>query len=356
MARMQKLCFIEKPKDSPRPDIIRPLLLWEDDNTLVIGWADTIKIVRVSTIRTQANDTATKVVVEIIATLTLNYYISGIAPYANALVVLAYMSSPLLVNSPIMVDGAQRGLAGKTTGSLQQAAERPEVRIVTWKGELLAVDALPVKGYEDCRASDYSLVHLPFSGSCVAGAQWAEGDEPLFYIVAPRDVVLARPRNAEDHVDWLLERGLHDKALMAVESTPTFELDKLDKVGGKYLDHLFVARKYAQAASLCPKLLRGSPSEWEKWIFRFSQLYQLHVVAPYVPTASPRLNLTVYKMILESFVLRASDHRLLLTLVQKWPTDVYSVPALIDFAIGRLGSSRKKNALLMLPDQHVEFC
>lgn len=32
------------------------------------------------------------------------------------------------------------------------------------------------------------------SGSSFAGGQWKDGDEPLYYIVSPKDVVIARPR------------------------------------------------------------------------------------------------------------------------------------------------------------------
>jgi len=109
---------------------------------------------------------------------------------------------------------------------MQGTAQRPEVRIVTWKNEELTTDALPVHGFEHYKAKDYALAHAPFSGlisflhvwpslffeasdahynslgllvylyvgSSYAGGQWAEGDEPLYYIVSPKDVVIARPR------------------------------------------------------------------------------------------------------------------------------------------------------------------
>lgn len=32
-------------------------------------------------------------------------------------------------------------------------------------------------------------------GSSYAGGQWAEGDEPLYYIVSPKDAVIAKPRS-----------------------------------------------------------------------------------------------------------------------------------------------------------------
>lgn len=37
------------------------------------------------------------------------------------------------------------------------------------------------------------------------------------------------------------------------------------QVGSRYLDHLIVERKYSEAASLCPKLLRGSAPAWERY-------------------------------------------------------------------------------------------
>jgi hypothetical protein len=68
------------------------------------------------------------------------------------------------------------------------------VRIVTLKNEELATDALSIHGYEHYKAKDYVLAHAPFTGSSIAGGQWAAGDEPLYYIVSPKDVVVAKPR------------------------------------------------------------------------------------------------------------------------------------------------------------------
>lgn len=47
---------------------------------------------------------------------------------------------------------------------MQGTAQRPEVRIVTWKNEELTTDALPVHGYEHYKAKDYVLAHAPFTG------------------------------------------------------------------------------------------------------------------------------------------------------------------------------------------------
>lgn len=48
------------------------------------------------------------------------------------------------------------------------------------------------------------------------------------------------------------------------------------QVGSRYLDHLIVERKYAEAASLCPKLLQGSASAWERY---YRTYLHMHAVA-----------------------------------------------------------------------------
>lgn len=103
-----------------------------------------------------------------------------------------------------------------------------------------------------------------------------------------------------------------------------FPLTKIvysNQVGSRYLDHLIVERKYGEAASLCPKLLRGSPSAWERykylktmkyvgnllvievqlvifsrWVFHFAHLRQLPVLVPYIPTENPILRDTAYEV------------------------------------------------------------
>ncbi|KAK9279527.1 hypothetical protein L1049_013206 [Liquidambar formosana] len=200
-----------------------------------------------------------------------------------------------------------------TIPSRQGNAQRPEVRIVTWTNDDLATDALPVHGFEHYKAKDYSLAHAPFSGSCYAGGQWAAGDEPLYYIVSPKDVVIAKPRDAEDHISWLLQHGWHEKALAAVEAGQG-RSELIDEVGSRYLDHLIVERKYAEAASLCPKLLRGS-------------CYSMGEVALVALATIP------------------SFHKDLLSTVKSWPPVIYSALPIISAIEPQLNSSSMTDAL-----------
>ncbi|XP_028074583.1 vacuolar protein sorting-associated protein 41 homolog [Camellia sinensis] len=223
-------------------------------------------------------------------------------------------------------------------------AQRPEVRVVTWNNDELTTDALPVHGFEHYKAKDYALAHVAFSGSSYVGGQWAAGDKPLYYIVSPKDVVIAKPRDAKDHISWLLQHGWHEKALAAVEAGQG-RSELLDEVGSSYLDHLIVERKYTEAASLCPKLLRRSASAWERWVFHFAHLRQLPVLVPYIPTENPRLRDTAYEVSLVALTTNPSFHKDLLSTVKCWPPVIYSALPVISAIGPQLNTSSMTDAL-----------
>ncbi|KAJ3692977.1 hypothetical protein LUZ60_012072 [Juncus effusus] len=346
MANNQRIAFIERPRASPRPEILRPHLVWQDDTLLVIGWGASVKIAAIRA-TSQSNGgnpnpngmkmniiMSSAKYVDIVASFQTSYHISGIAPYGEALVVLSYI--------PVEQNGEKEFNA--TVPSRQGAAQRPEVRIVTWKNDEITTDALPVHGYEHYKAKDYALAHAPFTGSSYAGGQWAAGDEPLYYIVSPKDIVIARPRDAEDHINWLVNHGFHEKALEAAEAGEG-RTEVLEEVGAKYLDVLIVERKYAEAAMLCPKLLRGSAFAWERWVFHFAQLRQLPVLVPYIPTENPRLKETAYEIALVALATNPSYHNLLLSTIKSWPPTLYPALPVISAIEPQLDTSSMTDAL-----------
>ncbi|KAL9268901.1 Vacuolar protein sorting-associated protein 41-like protein, partial [Drosera capensis] len=353
-ANNQRVTFIERPRGSPHPELLLPHLVWQDDSLLVIGWGTSIKIASIRIHQDQGANGAYKNSpvssmnkVDIVASFQSSYFISGIAPFGDSLVVLAYIPG---------VDDGEKEFSS-TVPSRQGNAQRPEVHVVTWNNDELATDALPVNGFEHYKAKDYCLAHTPFSGSSYGGGQWAAGDEPLYYIVSPKDVVIAKPsihseyqsfnfielrtlstfilsillaqslvnylRDTEDHINWLLQHGWHEKALAAVEAGQG-RSELREEVGTRYLDHLIVERKYAEAAALCPKLLRESASAWERWVFHFAQLRQLPVLVPFMPIENPRLKDTVYELGLMALATSPAYHKELLSTVKSWPPGLYS--------------------------------
>ncbi|KAI3679451.1 hypothetical protein L2E82_51362 [Cichorium intybus] len=340
-ANDQRVTFIERPRGSPRPELLLPHLVWQDDALLVIGWGTAIKIASIKTNQARGVNgsymqitTSNMNQVDIVASFQTSYFISGVAPFGDSLVVLAYI--------PGEEDGEKE--FSSSVPSRQGNAQRPEVHVVTWNNDELATDALPVLGFEHYKAKDYSLAHVPFTGSSYAGGQWAAGDEPLYYVVSPKDVVIAKPRDAEDHINWLLQHGWHEKALEAVEAGQG-RSELLDEVGSRYLDHLIVERKYAEAASLCPKVLRRSAASWERWVFHFAHLRQLPVLVPYIPTENPVLRDTAYEVALVALATIPSSHKDLLSAVKTWPPVIYSAVPIIAAIEPQLNTSSMTNEL-----------
>ncbi|MQM21065.1 hypothetical protein Taro_054096 [Colocasia esculenta] len=99
MANDQRITFIEKPRGSPHPELLLPHIVWQDDTLLVIGWGRSIKVAAIRANPSQGANGVEKNVnvssikyVDIVASFQTSYFISGVAPYGDSLVVLAYIS------------------------------------------------------------------------------------------------------------------------------------------------------------------------------------------------------------------------------------------------------------------------
>ncbi|OEL19378.1 Vacuolar protein sorting-associated protein 41-like protein [Dichanthelium oligosanthes] len=277
------IAFIERPKGISRPEFLLPHLVWQDDTVLLIGWGTSVKIAAIRTDLSQGLNGIQRTIaavssekyVDIVGSFQAGYHISGIAPFGDLLVVLAYIPDE---------DEKEKKFSTSVT-SRQGTAQRPEIHLVSWKNDEITTDALPIHGYEHYKAKDYALAHAPFSGSSNAGGQWAAGDEPLYYIVSPKDIVVAKPR--------------------------------------------FV--KMLQSKSL--------------WVFHFAHLRQLPVLVPYIPTENPQLSDTAYEVALVALTTNPSFHELLLATVKNWPPTLYSASPVISAIEPQLNSSSMTDTL-----------
>ncbi|GHJ85158.1 hypothetical protein NliqN6_1560 [Naganishia liquefaciens] len=341
-ASSQRITFIDRPANSPRADLFKCTLFWQDDQTLLIGWADHIKIARVSqvpvrngmSVATAGLATSTQYVVEITAIFQVDCMISGICPYEKekGYLVLAYVSPDQYDNEATDDPAEQR----------RKAANRPELRIISRQGEEMSLDALSLTNYHLYGCNDYVLV--PSNRAA----------EELYVVASPKDVVLARPRDEADHVNWLVERKRFAEALQVAETLQDRHGHGLDvrAIGVKYISHLFEQESYAAAAELCSKVLGKDVKAWEDWVFAFVQKQQLPAIIPHLPIRSPQLGRLIYDMVLAHFL--ANDQQALLQTVKQWPSDIYDVQAVIVAVQGEL-EAVKSSPILMecLAELHV---
>ncbi|KAH9833885.1 vacuolar protein sorting-associated protein 41 [Rhodofomes roseus] len=355
-----RITYIDRPPDSPRADLFKCTLHWQDDSTLLIAWADQIKVARIRarprTPTVSASANLPPYLADITAVFQLDCMVAGIVPHPlgnspstagagvlptqsdaasvasgassavhktgappslTAFLILAYTppDMSLLTGNEAIADRAEQA---------RKAAERPELRIVSRGGEELAADALGISGFERWSCNDYVLIEVDASVA-----------ERYYVVLSPRDIVVVRPRDWRDHVAWLVERQRYEEALEEIERQAAMGVtagqgqDAVDAVhvGQRYIEHLVSQGDWVKAARLCPKVCGQDPKRWEDWIFLFAQKHQLQAIIPYVPTESPTLGHLVYEMILAYFL--AHDRHALLRMIKSWPKNIYDVPAVI---------------------------
>ncbi|KAI0345141.1 vacuolar protein sorting-associated protein 41 [Trametopsis cervina] len=338
-----RLIFIDRPADSPRADLFKCTLYWQDDSTLLIAWADHIKVARIRArprSNTAPSATLPPLVVEITAVFQLDCMIAGIVPHTvhaapppvDPLAVTPLMPLP---SKPTLTAFLTLAYIPPDTSFLtetalsraeqaRKAAERPELRIISRSGEELASDALSISNFERWSCNDYVLVDIPASDARQTGS---------YVVMSPKDVVLVRPRDWRDHVRWLVERKRYEEALDEMERQSHADDNKEEnavdavEIGQKYIEHLVGEGEFVKAARLCPKVCAHDVKRWEDWIFVFVQKHQLQAIIPYVPTQNPTLGHLVYEMILAYFL--SHDREALLKTIKDWPTGIYDIPAVI---------------------------
>ncbi|KAF8211727.1 vacuolar assembling protein VPS41 [Mycena galopus ATCC 62051] len=343
-----RITFIDRPTDSPRADLFKCTLHWQDDSTLLIAWADQIKVARVRarprTNTSPASANLPPLLAEITLVLKVDCMIAGLVPHLTVstpsdpspltcFLILAYTPPDTSFLDEMTEDRAKQA---------RKLAERPELRIISPGGAELAADAISLTDFQSWGCNDYVLaavgedVSVPDDGRC-------------YVVLSPRDVVIVKRRDRRDHIAWLVERKRFEEALSEVERLETDgggdsedAVSAID-IGQRYIQHLVNDGEFVNAARLTPKVCGRDAKRWEKWIFYFQQQKQLQAIIPFVPTDSPQLDHLIYEMILAYFLAR--DRKSLLQTVKEWPKDIYDISAVIIAVLADLDRSTSSSNL-----------
>lgn len=227
--------------------------------------------------------------------------VCGIAPFVDNIVILYYVT-----------EEASSDDEAEETEQRGRPASQPELHILDWNGEEISNDVLAVNGYSHYQPNDYGLEFYP--------------NEDMFYILSPKDIVAAYPRDLDDHLQWLLEHRKYEEALNAARAaiasgTPS-ERFHVGDIGQQYLAWLMEHERYEESAAACEKILDKDQNTWEQWIFKFAEIGELKVgsmvgsickgaelaftplpllqkaMATHIPIQDPQLSSTVYEMVL----------------------------------------------------------
>ncbi|KTG35160.1 hypothetical protein cypCar_00033537 [Cyprinus carpio] len=307
----QRITNVLRDNTSLRPDMYPCSLCWKNNTTLIIGWGSSVKIcvvkerdpteIRDLPSRYVEIGTEAVTVTHIMRTLSAfetEFFISGLAPLADQLVTLYYVKE----NSEHMEE---------------EFRTRPRLDIIQPLAEgceEISSDALTVRNFQENQCRDYRLEH-------------SEG-ESLFYIISPKDIVVAKERDQDDHIDWLLEKKKYEEALMAAEiSFKNIKRHDVQKIGMAYINHLVERGDYDAAARKCQKVLGKNMDLWENEVYRFKTIGQLKAISQYLPRGDLRLRPAIYEMILHEFL--KTDYEGFATLIREWPGELYNNMAIV---------------------------
>lgn len=326
--------------EGPRPDLFRCHFAWVNDRSFVIGWADQIKLVHIKERQRSRTvpgvGSSIELYAEVTAIFEVDCMIAGLALFREDYLILAYTTTGDDDDEEDEeVEGHQ-----KEEGS----PKRPELRLISKQGEELSADALSIPNFEHYQCHDYHLASLPSPPPAASPAHSA--DPSVFYVVSPKDFVVARPRDAADHVLWLVEHEKFDEALRNVEAAGLSQEKGFDVlgVGLKYLYHLLDKQQFQRAAEAAPAILGQRQREWEDWAWAFIQRDQIDALYPVLPTHHPQLSSLVYEMVLAHLV--KCDADLLLQTIRSWPQQLYSAASVIAAVQGALENNPDSEALL----------
>lgn len=187
--------------------------------------------------------------------------------------------------------------------------------------------------------------------------------------------MIAKPRDADDRLDWLLSRERFEEALCYAEmQEKCLSRHTVLSVGKRFLDSLLEENQYKKVGDTCIRLFGTSKKLWEvcdasmlrqsakqithtfistsiipqDQILKFARLNQLRSVAPFLPRGegvhSVRLDPMVYELTLLEFL--RTDYEGFLATLQMWDPALYNLSSISKVMLEKL-ELHTENPILM---------
>eukprot|EP00210_Caulerpa_lentillifera_P007525 g7190.t1 len=324
--------LMERPQQSCSMESSNCHLYWHPDGTLYISWISSIIIASFPTQDPGSSFGLDSI--NIINRFETNDVISGVAPFGYQLAVLTYIKNK-----------------DSTDGSL---ISRPTIQMFANDHIEISSDNLPITSLNQMSTNEFQMIpcyptscikttnywsklgapsgrlpgHTSSSGVMNTGHSfiqwWCDGEEPLYYVLTPKEVFVGVPRGRLDRVEWLLDHYHFNKALSIASVFRNSDTKSWNKTVDRYLEHLINKMQFNEAAELCPQLLGTDSDRWEKYVSIFAHENQLSTLSFYIPTQNPTLKSCSYNLVLRSLINQPVCHTQLEQLINRWPPSLYS--------------------------------
>lgn len=352
-------------------------LYWKESGTLLIGWSNTI---RVCLIKDRPSDEIRegkpKKYVEIISIFSTDFTICGLAPFNNNLLTLS-INNPKkrlrkasqethsscdsslisIQSSSLSMDVTQyysmTQSETSTSSTPVDALIRPQVQIIETfpssynelSRDILTPNGCPtVNSYNTSNKSrlEKNMKNFPFSLLSLH-------NDGLYFIVCPKDVISAKPRDHDDHIDWLIQHSMLKEAYtFAKENLNNLRRHSVREIEELYMKELLeraTSESYREAAKLCSSICGTNIKSWNETIQKFCDLNQLEHLLPYLPRRVDDFHLSedTYNFILNDFL--KNDPVSFYTAIKEIPSQLYSLQAITDQVHENLANDPKNLVL-----------
>lgn len=260
---------IARLPNSPRANLYRPEIRPSPtDSRVLIGWGSALWIL----------DTSKPEIV--VSSSNVEWLISGLAFFNDSIILLC-----------------------------SRVGEEPELRTIDFTGSETYADELSLVGYDRLGPNDYHLA----------------GEGP-FYLVSAKDGVVAKERDARDHVDWLMNRGKFFEAYHSSRQVCDSNTRKM--IGLKAVGMLVEAKRWHEAADLLADILGPkNPDEWRVWADKFILGGQYFEIADILPKNLP--GLAKVRTDILQYAIEKSPNKLL-EYVSSWDALYYDAQSVVN--------------------------
>lgn len=272
-------------------------LRWANASTLLIGWVDTIRVcvIRKRNATEVARTNQPGYIVDPVSTFQTDFFVCGLAPLA--------------AGDQIVVLGQLKELDGE-----RHKAQRPIVCVMQYTSCTylpICTSSITMRGFEEYRPTDYHLEVLP--------------DEHTYFIVAPKDLIVATLCENDDRIQWLINHRKFDEALAAIsEHGGRYSQVSVARL---YLNHLLDADQFEPAAIVCRRWFGTDRELWEEEVYKFVNRKQLRCIKAYLPrSAEFRLSPHIYEMVLYEYL--KTDTAGFKELILEWSSTSEHMPTL----------------------------
>ena len=137
---------------------------------------------------------------------------------------------------------------------------------------------------------------------------------------------------ADDYHQMLSDKNLSNSAV---------EKEKRH-IGDLWLKQMVAANDWQTAGRVAGKVL-GTPSGWEKWVWKFAHANKFDEIAPWIPTSQsfPRLPSLIYEVVLGHYI--HNDAVRLKELVNRWDTELFNISSVTAAMEDKLNSGDVKS-------------